>query len=220
MKSAGNIFFITYIIIATFSIMTESSVGENLVDTNGKIFIFGLIMTLLEIPLIYYVIWKMILEKIADAMSYEENVKKLCSFLSFIALPIIFTSINMIVIDSLNESFDKSKPVKRYLEVTRTYSQAMHRSRDRRTDTKHMELTSWVSKGTFSVRITKKEFENTNQKDVYEAITRSGFFGFSYYKSLKKIDKNIFPPNTTFPLNEDEALKLIEEKKQQNLEEK
>lgn len=200
--------------------MNEVTMSENLIETNGKIFLFGFIMTLLEIPIIFYLVWKMILKNIVNAMFYDENEKKVASFYSLLALPIIFTSINMIVIDSLNESFDKSKPVKRYLEVTRTYSQAMHRSRDRRTDTKHMELTSWVSKGTFSVRITKKEFENTNQNDVYEAITRSGFFGFSYYKSLKKIDKNIFPPNTTFPLNEDEALKLIEEKKIQDLEEK
>ena len=200
--------------------MTEITISENIIDTNGKVFLFGFILTIVEIPFIYFFVWKNILKNIAEGMSYDEKEIPLCSFFSFIALPIIFTSINMIVIDSLNESFDKSKPVKRYLEVTRTYSQAMHRSRDRRTDTKHMELTSWVSKGTFSVRITKKEFENTNQKDVYEAITRSGFFGFSYYKSLKKIDKNIFPPNTTFPLNEDEALKLIEEKKLQDLEEK
>ena len=200
--------------------MNEVTLSGNMVDTNGKVFLYGFLMTLLEIPIIYYIVWKMIIKKIAEVMFYDESEKAQASFFSFLALPIIFTSINMIIIDSLNESFDKSKPVKRYLAVTRTYSQAMHRSRDRRTDTKHMELTSWVSKGTFSVRITKKEFENTNQNDVFEAITRSGFFGFSYYKSLKKIDKNIFPPNTTFPLNEDEALKLIEEKKIQDLEEK
>lgn len=220
MKNPSKIFIFVYAIIITFCIMNEVTLSENMVDTNGKVFLYGFLITLLEIPIIYYIVWKMIIKKIAEVMFYDESEKAQAAFFSFLALPIIFTSINMIVIDSLNESFDKSKPVKRYLEVTRTYSQAMHRSRDRRTDTKHMELTSWVSKGTFSVRITKKEFENTNQNDVYEAITRSGFFGFSYYKSLKKIDKNIFPPNTTFPLNEDEALKLIEEKKIQDLEEK
>lgn len=130
MRSTEKIIIIIYIIVIAFSIMTESSVGAKLVDTNGKIFMFGLIMTILEIPLIYYVIWKMILEKIADAMSYEDNVKNLCSFLSFIALPIIFTALNMIIIETLNESMDKSKPIKRYLAVTKKYYEVMSRSKD------------------------------------------------------------------------------------------
>lgn len=213
MKPPSNIFLFSYIIIVTFCIMSEVTMSENLVDTDGKVFMYGLLLTIIEIPVIYFMVWKLVLKHLADVMFYEENDKKLASFYSAIALPIAFIFLNMIILENLNQSLDKSKLVKRYLKVTRTYSQAMHRSRDRRTDTKHMELTSWVSKGTFSVRITKKEFENTNQNDVYEAITRSGFFGFNYYQSLKKIDKSIFPDGTKFPLNEEQALKLIEEKK-------
>ena len=211
MRSITNVFLYAYIFIVFICIMSEGSMSENLIDTNGKIFLFGFIITIIEIPIIYFFVWKMILRIIAENMANDDNEIKGCSFFSFLALPIIFTSLNMIAIESINESFDKSKPVKRYLMVTRTYSQAMHRSRDRRTDTKHMELTSWVSKGTFSVRITKKEYENTNPKDVYEAITKSGFFGFSYYTSLRKTDKSIFPPDTKFPLTEDEAKKYMEE---------
>ncbi len=213
MKSVSNIFLYTYIIIIAFSIMTEITISENIIETNGKVFLYGLLFTIVEIPIIYFFIWKKILKNIAESLAYDEKQIPLCGFFSFLALPIIFTSLNMMVIDSINESFDKSKPEKRYLEVTRTYSEAMHRSRDRRTDRKYMVLTSWVSKGTFSVRITKKEYENTNPNDVYEAITRSGFFGFNYYQSLKKIDRSIFPDGTKFPLKEEQALKLIEEKK-------
>lgn len=193
--------------------MTELSLSEKIIDTNGKVFLFGFLLTILEIPIIYFIVWKKILKIIAENMAFDEKEIPLCGFFSFLALPIIFTSLNMMVIDSLNESFDKSKPVKRYLEVTRTYSKAMHRSRDRRTDTKHMELTSWVSKKPFTVRITRKEFENTNPNDVYEAITKSGYFGFAYYESLRKIDRSIFPDGTKFPITEEQALKLIEEKK-------
>ena len=198
--------------------MTELSLSENIIDTNGKVFLFGLLLTIVEIPFIYFFIWKKILKNIAENMAYDEKEIPLCGFFSFIALPIVFTSLNMMVIDSLNESLDKSQPIKRYLAVTHSYSKAMSRSRgDHRTDTHYMELTSWISKKPFTVRITRKEFENTNPNDVYEAITRSGFFRFNYYQSLKRIDKSIFPDGTKFPLNEEQAAKLKEEKALQDL---
>ena len=213
MKNPSTIFLVTYIILTFFCIMSADSVGENLVDTNGKVFMYGLLMTILEIPVIYYMVWKMILEKIADAISYDENQKALCSFYSKLALPIAFTFLNMIIIENLNQSLDKSKPTKRYLTVTRKYSKAMTRSSgDPRTDTHYIDITSWLSNKTFTTRITREEYNNYNVNDVIQATTNSGYFGFSYYTSLRKIDKSIFPDGTKFPLNEEQALKLIEEK--------
>ena len=213
MRSTEKIIIIIYIIVIAFSIMTESSVGAKLVDTNGKIFMFGLIMTILEIPLIYYVVWKMILEKIADEISYVENDKNICSFFSFIALPIIFTALNMIIIETLNESMDKSKPIKRYLAVTKKYYEVMSRSKDNpRTNRHYINLTSWLSNNKFTVRISHQEYENTAVNDVYEVITKSGCFGFGYYNSIHKIDKSIFPDGTKFPIDENQAQKLIVEK--------
>ncbi len=201
--------------------MNEVTMSENLIETNGKIFLFGFIMTLLEIPIIFYLVWKMILKNIVNAMFYDENEKKVASFYSFLALPIIFTSLNMIIIENMNQSLDKSIPVKRYLAVTRKYYKVMNRSKDDpRTNLHYIDLTSWLSNNTFTVRISNKEYNNTETNDVYEANTKSGFFGFSYYDSLHKIDRSIFPDGTKFPLNEKEAIKLIEEKKLQDLEEK
>ena len=214
MKSPSTFFLIIYIILIGFGIATQNSLGENLVDTNGKIFMFGLIMTILEIPLIYYVIWKMILGKIADSMSYEENDKKSISFFSFIGLPILFTVLNMIIIETLNESMDKSKTVKRYLAVTKKYYEVMSKSKDNpRTNRHYINLTSWLSNNKFTVRISHQEYENTAINDVYEANTKSGCFGFGYYTSLRKTDRTIFPTDTKFPLTEQEALKLIESTK-------
>jgi hypothetical protein len=60
--------------------MNEVTMSENLIETNGKIFLFGFIMTLLEIPIIFYLVWKMILKNIVNAMFYDENEKKVASF--------------------------------------------------------------------------------------------------------------------------------------------
>ncbi len=214
MKSPSTFFLITYIILIGFGIATQDSLGENLVDTNGKVLLYGILLTILESPLIYYLIWKMILGKIADSMSYEENDKKSISFFSFIGLPILFTLLNMMAIMNLNQSLDKSKPVKRYLAVTKKYYEVMSKSKDNpRTNRHYINLTSWLSNNKFTVRISHQEYENTAINDVYEANTQSGYFGFSYYKSLRKIDSSIFPDGTKFPIDEEQAQKLIVEKK-------
>ncbi len=80
MKNPSTIFLIAYIIIIFFCIMNEVTMSENLIETNGKIFLFGFIMTLLEIPIIFYLVWKMILKNIVNAMFYDENEKKVASF--------------------------------------------------------------------------------------------------------------------------------------------
>ena len=154
-------------------------------------------------------------------MFYDENEKKLASFYSFIALPILFTSLNMIIIDNLNLSQDKSKPVKRYLAITNKHYTVMSRSSDNpRTNSYYIDLTSWLSKKTFSYKVSYSDYNNYKVKDVIEATTHSGFLGLSYYTSLHKIDRSIFPQDTKFPLDENQAKTLIEEKKQQDLEEK
>ena len=212
MKSPSNLFLFPYIVIVFFSIMGEITFGEKLVDTNGKVFMYGLLMTIIEIPFIYYFVWKTILEHIADAIAYDENEKKLASFYSFIALPIIFTSLNMIIIENLNQSLDKSKPTKRYLAVTHMYSKTpRHSNGDPRTRACYIEITSWLSNKSFTTRVSNEEYSKYKVKDVIEAITKSGYFGFNYYESLRKIDKSIFPDGTKFPLTEEEAKKIIKD---------
>jgi hypothetical protein len=70
-----------------------------------------------------------------------------------------------------------------------------------------------LSNNKFTVRISHKEYENTAINDVYEANTQSGYFGFGYYTSLRKTDRNIFPTDTKFPLTEEERIKLLENTK-------
>mgnify|MGYP003398561403 FL=1 len=125
---------------------------------------------------------------------------------------------NVYLIDTLNETLDTSKPVKKYVAVTKKYYKVMSRSKDNpRTNSYYIELTSWLSNNKFTLHISHKEYEATAINDVYEAITKSGFFGFGYYNSIHKIDKSILPDGTKFPIDECQAQKLIEEKKQQNL---
>ncbi len=71
--------------------MTEITISENIIETNGKVFLYGLIITIVEIPIIYFFIWKKILKNIAESLAYDEKQIPLCGFFSFLALPIIMS---------------------------------------------------------------------------------------------------------------------------------
>ena len=53
--------------------------------------------------------------------------------------------------------------------------------------------------------------------DVVSVNTWPGYFGFEYYDNLIDVDKNLFPDNTQFPLTEDEAKQLMEQKKESEM---
>ena len=214
------VFFLIYMFSIIGCEAIEGSISETLIETNGRIFSISFIIALLEIPLIYFVAWKMVLEKLADMLLEDDSEKLICSIISVIILPFIFTLLNMIMIETLNKSLDISKPVKRYLAITNKSVKSHYNSKRHTTSyTYHIDITSWLSHSTFTKKVSSNEYNSYAVYDILETTTKSGFFGFQYYKYLRKVDKNLFPPNTKFPLDESQANKLIEEKRQLDLEE-
>ena len=219
--SPFSIFIIVYTCIIVSFIFLERSVCENIIESNGIITAIGVILTLLEFPIIFSTIWKKFLEKIIHAELDIVVEKVICHVISIIVLLLVFTYINMIMIEVINKVLDFSKPVKRYLTVTDKKRDTYYYSKSHKKSFSYsIYIKSWVSNNSFSIIVPDNEYNKYHIGDVLETNTKSGFFGFPHYDKLKKIDKIILPVRTKFPITEEEAKPLIEKKKQEEIEKK
>ncbi len=213
-KTSPVVFFILpYVFILIICLITETSIGGTIVNSGGKIFSKAFLYSLIDLPLVF-LLWKLFVEKIADE-ALDEGEKIIAGIATFVLVPFIFITINMGIIEYLNSHWDKSKPIKRYLLITNKRVSVSTSSKSRRKSyTYYIYLTSWVSKGTFSKTVSRGEYDLLKAGDVFEAITREGYFGYQYYEKLYKTrDRSLFPAGTKFPITEEELQKLREEVK-------
>lgn len=209
-SSPLTIFILVYVCIIIPFIFFERSVSENIIESNGIIATIGFILTLLEFPKIFSTVWKKFLERMIDDKLDGDGEKMICSIVSIIALLLVFTYINMIIIEGMNKVLDFSKPVKRNLTVTNKIITRYYNSKRHKTTYSYsIYISSWVSHNSFSIVVSEYEYNKYHIGDVLETTTKSGFFGFPYYDKLKKLDRNIFPVRP----NEHLSNKQIEEKK-------
>ena len=130
---------------------------------------------------------------------------------------IITQTLNCGLIYLMNKTIDNSKPIKRYLKVTnKTFQQSYSSKSNKESTTYYLRLTSWVNDGTYLERVSKSTYDYYSKDDIIEAVTKSGYYNMPYYISLNlnsKVDPNLFPPDTNFPLTEEEAKKIIEDRR-------
>ena len=217
----SSFLFFIYMFFSVIGIILVQSIGSNIIETHGRIFLRAFLWTIFESPIIYFLVWKMFLSKILNAYVDSENEIATCSFYSLIGIPICAIIINMGIIEYLNSSWDKSESVKWYLTVI---NKQVHTHRNSKTHSTsysyHVYFTSWLSRNTFEKKVTSYEYSNFNVNDVVCVNTKSGYFGYPYYTTLYLVDKKQFPSGTRFPISEEEANPLIEQQKQLLEEEK
>ena len=113
----SSFLFFIYMFFSVIGIILVQSIGSNIIETHGRIFLRAFLWTIFESPIIYFLVWKMFLSKILNAFVDSENEIATCGFYSLIGIPICAIIINMGIIEHLNSSWDKSESVKWYLTV-------------------------------------------------------------------------------------------------------
>ena len=179
--------------------------------------LFTLFISLIESSVLIYIFY-LILNKY---YSNEMDFNFLNAYLILIEVTvfsiIITQTLNCGLIYLMNKTFDNSKPIKRYLKVTnKTFHQSYSSKSKNETITYYLRLTSWVSDDTYLEKVSKNTYEYFSKNDIVEAVTKSGYYNMPYYVSLNldsKVDPYLFPPDTKFPLTEDEAKKIIEDRR-------
>ncbi len=218
-KTSPLVFFILpYMLVLIFSLIIETTIGSNIIEGGGRIFSKAFLYSLFELPIVFF-LWKIFIEKVADE-ALDEGEKIFAAIATFTLIPAIFITINMGIIEYYNSRLDRSKPIKRYLLVTqKTISVHTDSKSHRKSYTYYIHLTSWVSKKTFSKSVSKGEYDSYRAGDVFEVITREGYFGYPYYEKLYRTsDRSLFPDGIKYPITEEEFQKIREEVKQAELE--
>jgi hypothetical protein len=63
----------------------------------------------------------------------------------------------------------------------------------------------------FRLSVSKGAFDRYSALDKIRIVTRSGYYGMTYYTDFNKVGNSYFPPGTYFPITEEE-LELLRKK--------
>jgi hypothetical protein len=215
------VYFITFIISALIFYIGST----NIIGANSRIFLKALLFMVLESPIIYLVVWKLIINNLGNSYLNDEDEMRSLAFISIIAFPIITLMLNMGLLVTLNKALDKSLPKKRYLScigkkkyfATNSPKDKKAFKRKKTSFSYDVYYNTWVSDVTITRNVQSNNFDRYQIGDVVSVNTWPGYFGFEYYDNLIDVDKNLFPDNTQFPLTEDEAKELMEQKKESEM---
>ena len=213
-KTFFIILFIPIVLFFFISLFFEKYENFTLDSLNTRINLILLIVSLIESSIIIFFVWKYIIKDIIDDIPDKDYV---LLFIMPIMLLIAPYGINSGLIYFLNQKLDSKKPIIRYLKVIdRTISEAGSSRKNKKTYYNYnIHLTSW-RKNSFKFKCTEDEYNNNKYKrgDTVKIKTSVGYFGMEYYYNEFTIVENMkFPKGTKFPITEEQALKLIEEKK-------
>lgn len=217
-----NLLF-TFFIILLFVYGIPELLGDNIIHGYSRIIKISVILTLIEIPFLFQPSLNYIVKPTVEKTKSNEE-KQLIPLISLIAIPAIIFGINLQLSKAANMLLDFSKPEIYYFKIIKSYSERETKTNKRgKTSvyfTHYISFSSLTPGETFTRKISVEESAWLIENDVLKLTVKSGLFGVPYYKKLShdlEVDSNLFPKNTVFPVREDKAKVLMEEKKQQDI---
>ena len=197
---------------------------DNIICRYSIIVIITSISTLIELPFLYRLSWNILIKPIID-VSESQIEKGLIPFITAIVILLALYGINYHILRRVNTILDFSKPEIWYFNVKNTYFQTKYSKRSR-SRTKHITTTYYVTfpslipHKTFTKKISRELYGSLKIDDVLKLTVKSGLFGAPHYEKLSQeleVDSNLFPYYTIFPVREDKAKDLMEEKHKLNI---